>query len=256
MYCTSCDVKKLDLWVTSFEDARYNFKIAGSIDITTDSSYQWDVNIPFAALVANDYWVLRFTPAGAPVGPDDPYPEQISSSGFYINGPPQPSTIINTVTAQLSSSSGSASASSTVPSNAMASATSSATATNTPLPQDSNSWNKTWIAGAVLGPIVGLALLAVLLWFLSKRRQMNDRMRYTGADSGQDEHPFQPTNLTYQDGKSEHTQTNAYPLQVFEMADDWHHQTESCGQSPAEMPGNTSEYGPSELYSGNRTSKP
>jgi hypothetical protein len=29
MYCTSCDVKKLDLWVTSFEDARYNFKIAG-----------------------------------------------------------------------------------------------------------------------------------------------------------------------------------------------------------------------------------
>ncbi|RYN21143.1 hypothetical protein AA0115_g9823 [Alternaria tenuissima] len=105
MYCTSCDVKKLDLWVTSFEDARYNFKIAGSIDITTDSSYQWDVNIPSAALVANDYWVLRFTPAGAPVGPDDPYPEQISSSGFYINGPPQPSTIINTVTAQLSSKS-------------------------------------------------------------------------------------------------------------------------------------------------------
>ena len=45
-------------------------------------------------------------------------------------------------------------------------------------------------------------------------------------------------------------------LQVFEMADDWHHQTESCGQSPAEMPGNTSEYGPSELYSGNHTSKP
>jgi len=74
--------------------------LQGSIDITTDSSYNWDVNIPSAALVANNYWVLRFTPYGV----EDPFLEQISSSGFYISGPLQPSTVINTVTEKPSSS--------------------------------------------------------------------------------------------------------------------------------------------------------
>jgi hypothetical protein len=71
----------------------------GSIDITTTLSYDWDGNMPNSALSANDDWVLRFTPYGA----TDPFKDQISSSGFYIDQPPQPSTVVNTVTAQPSS---------------------------------------------------------------------------------------------------------------------------------------------------------
>jgi len=74
---------------------------AGSVDITVTSSFLWDVNIPSSALTANNYWVLRFTPAGA----EDPFVEQVSSSGFRISGPPEPSTIVNTVTAKPSSES-------------------------------------------------------------------------------------------------------------------------------------------------------
>jgi hypothetical protein len=28
-YCSSCDVGKLDLWVTSFTSDKYNYKVAG-----------------------------------------------------------------------------------------------------------------------------------------------------------------------------------------------------------------------------------
>jgi hypothetical protein len=45
------------------------------------------MNIPSAALAANDYWVLKFTPAGA----EEPWDEQVSSS------------VSNTVTMQPSS---------------------------------------------------------------------------------------------------------------------------------------------------------
>jgi hypothetical protein len=71
----------------------------GNIDITTTLSYDWDGNIPTAALSANGYWVFRFTPFGA----TEPFLKQISSSGLLIAGTPQPSTVVNTVTAQPSS---------------------------------------------------------------------------------------------------------------------------------------------------------
>jgi hypothetical protein len=57
------------------------------------------MNIPSAALAANDYWVLKFTPAGA----EEPWDEQVSSSGFYIFDPSQSSSVSNTVTMQPSS---------------------------------------------------------------------------------------------------------------------------------------------------------
>ncbi|CAN9259689.1 unnamed protein product [Alternaria alternata] len=98
-YCPSCNVTMLDLWVASFRGRAYKFKIAGSIDITTTVTYGWDMNIPSAALAANDYWVLKFTPAGA----EEPWDEQVSSSGFYIFDPSQSSSVSNTVTMQPSS---------------------------------------------------------------------------------------------------------------------------------------------------------
>jgi hypothetical protein len=59
------------------------------------------MNIPSAALAANDYWVLKFTPTGA----EEPWDEQVSSSGFHIFDPSQSSSVSNTVTMQPSSES-------------------------------------------------------------------------------------------------------------------------------------------------------
>jgi hypothetical protein len=116
-YCSSCDVRKADLWVTSFTSNNYNFKVAGkpshltssmtekltqhqgSIDVTSSSSYQWDVNLPLFALSMNGVLVFRFAAFNA----QPPFDEQISSAGFIISGPVQPSTVVSVVTLRPSS---------------------------------------------------------------------------------------------------------------------------------------------------------
>jgi LPXTG-motif cell wall-anchored protein len=63
---------------------------------------------------------------------------------------------------------------STAVSRTKASSTVSATASATEVPDDTNkssSSSKAWIAGAVVGPVVGVALIAALGWFLWRRKQ-------------------------------------------------------------------------------------
>ena len=104
-YCPSCSVDQLDLWVTSFSNDDYNYKIGGEldqllgdiqrltlsaagIDLITTLSYDWNVNIPTAALSAESVWVFRFTPFGS----TPPFDEQVSSTAVNIIGPEQASS--------------------------------------------------------------------------------------------------------------------------------------------------------------------
>ena len=166
------------------------------------------MNIPSAALVANDYWVLRFTPYGI----EDPFLEQISSSGFYISGPLQPSTIINTVTAQPST--GRSPYNLRYCLNLMASAvtasftaeSSSATAigiTSSRVPPllptqsvlsnpDTASTGKGWIAGAVVGSIVGVALGGVLVWMLLRKQRRSRDLHADKTHAGYGNYPTKP----------------------------------------------------------------
>jgi hypothetical protein len=54
----------------------------GGIDLTTTSSYDWNVNVASDAFSARDFWVFRFTFFDSA----DPYTQQISSPGFRISG--------------------------------------------------------------------------------------------------------------------------------------------------------------------------
>jgi hypothetical protein len=54
----------------------------GGIDLTTTSSYDWNVNIASNAFSKRDFWVFRFTFFDF----SDPYRQQISSPGFRISG--------------------------------------------------------------------------------------------------------------------------------------------------------------------------
>ena len=100
LHCPSCNVTKLDLWITNFNGTKYTSKIGreysvvyslavqqltvrlGGIDLTTTSSYDWNVNIASDAFSDKDFWTFRFTFFDSV----DPYYQQISSPGFKISG--------------------------------------------------------------------------------------------------------------------------------------------------------------------------
>ncbi|KAH7084363.1 hypothetical protein FB567DRAFT_580925 [Paraphoma chrysanthemicola] len=249
-YCPSCDVRKLDLWVTSFNGKKYKYKIGGSVDITSITLFRWDVNVPSAALSDNRIWVLRFTAFGS----TDPFTEQISSSAFSINGPPQPSTVVNTVTAQPSIATSSVISSSSTPAS-LSVGTSSSTSFNlspsstvitTPAQPNGESNSKTWLAGVVIGPVVGIAIGAALTWFLLRRRKKNKKTQHGPVD----EHN---QNLERNDDKySYQSPEQAKPTVLHEGMREqtqWQSHSSLNGQYPVEAPDGAPP--PAELWQGN-----
>ncbi|KAF2829415.1 hypothetical protein CC86DRAFT_287212 [Ophiobolus disseminans] len=218
-YCPSCNVKNLDLWVTSFANRNYEYKIASSIDITTTFFYQWNVNIPSVAVAANKVWVLRFTPSNA----QPPFAQQISSPGFDIIGPLVSSTIVSSSTVQSSSKFWSLRAS---PS-ASPSPTSTPTSTPTPQPE-----SKAWIAGVVVGPIIGIALGAALMWWLLKRRR--------------DKKARGQMNVGYLPGGPPVYHPGQQPVQKHD--EPWQRQGGHQGQYPVEAPAGTPKPVPVEMW--------
>lgn len=99
-YCPLCDTTRLDLWVTNFNGTKYTSKIGrestihrrttqqtltmlpGGLDLSTATSFDWNVNIASTEFSGNAFWVFRFTFFDSP----DPYTQQISSPGFKISG--------------------------------------------------------------------------------------------------------------------------------------------------------------------------
>jgi len=110
-----------------------------------------------------------------------------------------------------------------------------------------------------VGPIVGIAIVGALLWFLFKRKRKTVSTEQADADVGQDKHVYHPADPTYQDGEAKYAQTVVRPApstHVSEMAGDWQHQAEGQDHSPAEMPGSASDRSPAELWQGNYQSRP
>ncbi|OAG04029.1 uncharacterized protein CC84DRAFT_1261047 [Paraphaeosphaeria sporulosa] len=80
----------------------------------------------------------------------------------------------------------------------------------TPLPQPTKPKSKAWIAGAVVGPIIGLALIGLLAWFLLVRRKKKttppppppppppmQQQQYNGPPSPYPGSPAQPPKSYY-----------------------------------------------------------
>ncbi|OAL50084.1 hypothetical protein IQ07DRAFT_510411 [Pyrenochaeta sp. DS3sAY3a] len=158
--CPSCNINKLDLWITNLNGTKYISKIGRGIDLSTTTSYDWNVNIASNAFSENDIWVFRFTSFDSV----DPYTQHISSPGFKISGlvnalgtdVVQPSSKTRSYSSQILSSS------------------STPQLPNQAAVPSSPSARKTWIFGVVIGPLVGIALGAALMWFCLHRRKSKD----------------------------------------------------------------------------------
>ncbi|KZM26120.1 hypothetical protein ST47_g2740 [Ascochyta rabiei] len=179
-YCAACDAAKVDLWVTSFSSYEYTYKIASGINVVATSSYRWNVDIDTSALLASPDWVFRFVPSGAAANNR----QQISSAGFNITAPAEASRFASATSTKASITSPARDTSGSVEaptSSAVATSQSNTIATNpttmppaitnsTPAPSSAPQ-SKAWIAGVIIGPIVGIALGASLLWLLIRRKR-------------------------------------------------------------------------------------
>jgi len=75
-------------------------------------------------------------------------------------------------------------------------------ATGVPMPTDSSNPSKAWIAGAVIGPILGLALIGAIVWCLLRRRK-NKKLAPQQGSAAMSMEPFQPVGVAggYTDAK-------------------------------------------------------
>ncbi|KAF3003503.1 hypothetical protein E8E13_004725 [Curvularia kusanoi] len=246
-YCPDCDTRKLDLWITEFNGTKYQSKIGRGINLTSSVSYDWNVQIASSAFSEKDFFVFRFTFFDS----TDPYTQQISSPGFNING------LIKAVsTTSLQSSSTPASSSfssfatsssttSVAPTSAANSSSSVSQATGSISGSQPASKSNVWIAGVVVGPIVGIGLGAVLMWFcLRKRKNQKAQKRQEAAmnpHNGWDQHQ------QYSDGQAP---VEKYSNTVESDRKPWQHQMDSQ-QYVAEAPDRASPTQPAELWHGN-----
>ena len=172
-YCSSCDVRDLDLLVTGAASsavhsvggikppklvsivavARDLIHLAEGINIVSDLSYEWTVDIPLSDLDGTSEWVFRFVPAGSTSSF-----QQVSSSIFYVRQTDEDTT-----------SNPSSSAATGEPTASSAELTPAPTST-TPTPATEGR-SKAWIAGPVVGSVAGAALIASAGVFFWRRKR-------------------------------------------------------------------------------------
>ncbi|KAH9866307.1 hypothetical protein J1614_008873 [Plenodomus biglobosus] len=231
-YCPLCDTEILDLWITNFNGTKYTSKIGRGINLSTTSSYDWDVNIASSAFSENDFWVFRFTFHDS----TDPYTQQISSPGFQISGLVK---VSSTVAAQSSSAMSvlpTSSSIATTTTGVASSSSSKSQSTEQTSNSSSTSKSNTWISGVVVGPIVGITLGAVLMWFCLRKRKKQKAQQdqvSVGYDQGGSYQQYPPD----QDPKEGYSQVGIH------------------GQYIAEAPGSKSPPQPAELWEGNYRSQ-
>jgi len=116
---------------------------------------------------------------------------------------------------------------------------------------ETGSTGKGWIAGAVVGPIVGVTLGAVLVWMLLRKQQRSKDWRTDTTLFGFGDYPTDPFDGD-RGGKATHT-TVLPPAsrQISEMAGDWQHRPGYQGQYPAEVAASTPDHTAAELWHGN-----
>ncbi|KAF1917244.1 hypothetical protein BDU57DRAFT_493006, partial [Ampelomyces quisqualis] len=203
-YCTSCDIKKLDLWITNFNGTKYTSKIGRGIDLTTTSSYDWNVNIASNAFSDRSFWVFRFTFFDSV----DPYAEQISSPGFKIAGFLKASS---TMVPQSSSAPSVISTSMTV----ISTQSSGSESTQQPPSPSSASNKKALIPGVVVGSVVGIALGAGSMWYCLGKRQ-NKKAEKIQGDRDRDDAQNYPQKVAEQIPENEHPELTASNYQPWQ----------------------------------------
>ncbi|CAO2648859.1 Nn.00g098080.m01.CDS01 [Neocucurbitaria sp. VM-36] len=243
-YCPSCDTKKLDLWITNFNGTKYTSKIGRGIDLTTTSSYDWNVNIASNAFSEMDFWVFRFTFFDSA----DPYTEQISSPGFKISGLVKVSSTVAVQSSSATSAVPTSSSIATTSTSVASSSFSTPQSTEQTYTPGSSSKSNTWISGVVVGPLVGIALGAALMWFCLRKHK--NKAQQFQANVGQDQGGHYQEYPLHQDPKEMCSQT------VKSDSQQWQHQTGNYGQYIVEAPGSTSpNTQPAELWQGNYRSQ-
>jgi hypothetical protein len=127
--------------------------------------------------------------------------------------------------------------------------TSTSSHSSTPSPTDqtsdpnSSSKGNTWIAGVVVGPLVGIALGAVLMWFCLRKRKNEKAQQTQGQEY--DQVGYHQQHPAGQDPKEGYHETVAnHPQQ-------WQHQAGNHDQYIVEAPGSTIPKEPAELWQGN-----
>jgi hypothetical protein len=273
-YCPSCDTQKLDLCTptsmgpntpprlavsTASQCAHMHRRLTlrvGGIDVTTTTSYDWNVNVASDAFSGNDFWVFRFTFFDSA----DPYTQQISSPGFKISGLIKassmvavqsssryssfcPTIVILNASLATTSSAQTSSSIATTSTNGSSSSFSIPQSTEQPLSPDSSSKSHTWISGVVLGPLAGLAMGAALMWFCL-RKSKNEKAQRQQGSSASDQ------SMHHQDPKAGYSQTMTSDTQPWQQG--------RHDQYIAEAPGSIDQTPrqPAELWHGNYSSKP
>ncbi|KAF1843086.1 uncharacterized protein K460DRAFT_378311 [Cucurbitaria berberidis CBS 394.84] len=239
-YCPLCDTIKLDLWITNFNGSKYTSKIGRGIDLTTTSSYDWNVNIASNAFSEKDFWVFRFTFFDS----TDPYTQQISSPGFKISGLVKASSTVAVRSSSATSTVPTSSSIATTSTSVASSSSSAPKSTEQTSAPSSSSKSNTWISGVVVGPLAGIALGAALMW-VCLRKCKNKK---TQQNQGNAEHDRGGSRRQYppgQDPKGMNSQT------VTSDSQPWQHQTGNHGRYIAEAPGSTTLTQPAELWQGN-----
>lgn len=133
---------------------------------------------------------------------------------------------------------------------ATTSANGATTSVSTPLPleepssADVSAQSNTWIAGVVVGPVLGLGLGAVLMWYCLRRRR-ESKAQHEQQNMGFGQVYRSQQELPSQIALEKYTHTvkmNSHP---------WQQQTGHQDYSLAEAPGHSTPAEPAELWNGN-----
>ncbi|PNS21187.1 hypothetical protein CAC42_3525 [Sphaceloma murrayae] len=182
-FAPSANLTQVRLYVIGTYQAQFIHLVAPFVDLTSQQSIRWTVNVPEDELAQTKYWGFSFVPQN--VTYSGAGGEQVSSPMVIIEGSTtNTSSIAPTSTmssAMQSSTLSSAMQSSTLSSVTQTSTMSSAatgsdvpapTATTLPAPPAATSrLSGGAIAGVAVGSAAGVALVAVAAWLLWRRRK-------------------------------------------------------------------------------------
>ncbi|KAF2014137.1 hypothetical protein BU24DRAFT_481557 [Aaosphaeria arxii CBS 175.79] len=229
IHCPSCDTRKVDLWIRNFNGTTYATKIGRGIDLTTTTSYDWNVNIASNAFSDDSLWVFRFTLYDA----DYPPPQEVSSPGFKISGLVEASSTQSKISSIATTSTSATSSGSSAP-----------TSTEQVVNQSSSSKSKTWISGVVVGPLIGIALGAAFMWYCLHKRK-NKKIQQNGGRVAHSQAGSYQQYPLHQNAMDQNSQSEMNSFQSMQ------HQSGNQSQYIVETPGATSPSSTAELSQGN-----